>query len=125
MKYAISTKDAPSPQGPWSQGTSAARYIFISAQLPLDPSSDEIIDGSIEDKMLKSLTNCEEILKEIHMSRYDIAKLTVFVDNIDYQTEINSALSKFFHSPYPALSLVEVRRLPYDSPLSCECIACR
>lgn len=123
MKEIIKTKNAPQAIGPYNQGIITSELIFISGQIPFDINGI-LVSEDIKKQTLQCLTNIENILKEINLSKNNIIKTTIFLKDMDDFIKINEEYSIFFEgSIYPARSTVEVSRLPKDVKIEIEAIA--
>ena len=92
----VSTKKAPAAIGPYSQGISANGFVFVSGQLPINPSTGTIAEGSIKDRTIQSMMNIGEILKEAGSGLDKVVKTTIFVTNLELFGEVNEAYGTFF-----------------------------
>ena len=110
----ISTNKAPSAIGAYSQGIRAGNFIFISGQIPLDPSTMEIVSDDFTRQVEQVLVNLKAVANEASCSLDDIVKITVYLKNLEDFQSVNTAMSKMFTEPYPARATVEVSRLPKD-----------
>ena len=110
----ISTNKAPSAIGAYSQGIRAGNFIFISGQIPLDPSTMEIVSDDFTRQVDQVLINLKAVANEANCSLDDIVKITVYLKNLEDFQSVNTAMSKMFTEPYPARAAVEVSRLPKD-----------
>ena len=110
----ISTNKAPSASGAFSQGIRAGNFIFISGQIPLDPSTMEIVSDDFTRQVDQVLINLKAVANEASCSLDDIVKITVYLKNLEDFQSVNTAMSKMFTEPYPARAAVEVSRLPKD-----------
>ena len=110
----ISTNKAPSAIGAYSQGIRAGNFIFISGQIPLDPSTMEIVSDDFTRQVDQVLINLKAVANEASCSLDDIVKITVYLTNLEDFQSVNTAMSKMFTEPYPARAAVEVSRLPKD-----------
>ena len=110
----ISTNKAPSAIGAYSQGIRAGNFIFISGQIPLDPSTMEIVSDDFTRQVEQVIVNLKAIANEASCSLDDIVKITVYLKNLEDFQSVNTAMSKMFTEPYPARAAVEVSRLPKD-----------
>ena len=78
----------------------------------------------IRDQARETLKNIEAILNSVDIGKDSIAKLTVFVKNLDDFQSVNKAFENFFNGiDYPARSTVEVSELPMGALIEIECIA--
>jgi 2-iminobutanoate/2-iminopropanoate deaminase len=112
-------------EGPFSQGASAARFVFVSGQLPLDPATGELVEGGIGAQCEQAIRNCEAVLADVNLTLEDVAKVTIFTTNMAYLQEINAAYEQHFARPYPARTCVCVAGLTCGAQLEIECIAVR
>ena len=110
----ISTNKAPSAIGAYSQGIRAGNFIFISGQIPLDPSTMEIVSDDFTRQVDQVLINLKAVANEASCSLDDIVKITVYLKNLEDFQSVNTEMSKMFTEPYPARAAVEVSRLPKD-----------
>ena len=92
MKKIISTDNAPSAIGTYSQAILANDFLFISGQIPLDPKKMELVEG-IDNQIRMVFKNIKEILKEANMSYSNIIKLTILLDNLENFEKVNEILN--------------------------------
>ena len=124
MKQAISTVQAPSAIGPYSQAIRSGNLLFVSGQIPIDPSTGTLItDTTIQAQTRRVLQNLVAIVEAAGGSAQSIVKTTVFLRNMGDFAEMNSAYSGFFSSAPPARSTVEASKLPKDAAVEIDCIA--
>ena len=119
----VSTKKAPAAIGPYSQGISANGVVFVSGQLPINPSTGTIAEGSIKDRTIQSMMNIGEILKEAGSGLDKVVKTTIFVTNLELFGEVNEAYGTFFGGNAPARACVQVAALPKGADIEIEAIA--
>ena len=121
-KQAIRSEKAPVAIGPYSQAVKTDGLIFVSGQLPIDPSNGTMPEGiTAQTKM--SLTNIREILKAADIQMSNVLKVTVFLNDMNDFVDMNAVYETFFEEPYPARAAVEVARLPKDALVEIEAIA--
>ena len=124
MKKIITTDKAPAAIGPYSQAVSAAGFLYISGQLPIDAASGRIVDGGAAEQTRKSLENMSAILTEAGCSFDDLVKTTVYLSNIEDFAAMNEVYAEFFtEGNYPARAAFEVARLPKDALVEIEAVA--
>jgi len=122
-KKIISTKNAPKAIGPYSQAINVQGGItFTSGQIPLVPSTGELISENFEDQAIQTLENIKGILVERNKSLDDIIKLTVYIVDLSNFECLNKIFEAFFANKYPTRSVIEVSRLPKDSKIEIEAI---
>lgn len=123
-KTVISTPLAPSAIGPYSQGIRSGSFLFVSGQIPIDPSTQKLIDDkSIGGQTRRVLENLKAIVSAAGASMESIVKTTVFLKDMNDFAEMNSVYAEFFSSNPPARATVEVSRLPRDVSIEIDCIA--
>lgn len=122
MKEALSTANAPSAIGPYSQAIVAGNTVYVSGQIPVDPATGLIPEG-IEAQTAQALKNVTAILAENGMTLDNVVKTTVFLADLNDFVPMNGVYSQFFTQPYPARSAVQVAKLPKGAPIEIECIA--
>lgn len=123
MKREIRTDKAPKAIGPYSQAIEANGFIFVSGQIPIDPTTGEIIKGSIEKQTEQVLKNIKAILEGAGSTMENIVKATVYLSNLKDYSKVNEIYGKYIPSPYPARAAFQVARLPKDVGIEIEVIA--
>jgi 2-iminobutanoate/2-iminopropanoate deaminase len=118
----ISTEKAPAAIGPYSQGVKADNIIFTSGQLPINPTTGELITD-ITEATRQSLENVKAILAEAGATLEDVVKVTIFIANMNDFGKVNEVYAEYFSNHKPARSCVEVARLPKDGVIEIEAIA--
>ncbi len=113
MKKIITTPNAPAPIGPYNQAVLSGNTLYISGQTPIDPSTDNLVSGSIEEETLQVMKNLEAILIAAGATFESVVKASIFVKDMHQFKAINSVYAQFF-SPEtaPARETIEVANLP-------------
>ena len=119
----ISTTNAPEAIGPYSQAIQVGNLVFTSGQIPIDPSTGNIVDGGIKSQTRQSLQNIKAILESVDIKMKSIVKTTVFLSDMNNFSEMNEVYSEFFTEPYPARSAVAVKTLPKGALVEIETVA--
>lgn len=119
----IHTDNAPKALGPYSQAIEAGGMVFASGQVPIDPATDQFVEGGIKEQTRQSLTNARNILREAGTDLTHVVKTTVFLSDMDNFAAMNEVYAEFFQQPYPARSAVAVKTLPKGALVEIECIA--
>src|SRR5215510_3007047 len=123
-KDVISTTQAPSAIGPYSQAIRSGNLLFVSGQIPIDPSTGTVIDDeSIQSQTRRVLQNLIAIVESAGGSAQNIVKTTVFLRDMSDFVEMNAVYSTFFTASPPARATVEAARLPRDVSVEIDCIA--
>ena len=122
MKKIISTDNAPSAIGTYSQAVLINDFLYVSGQIALDPKKMQIVEG-IDNQIKMVFENIKKILSEADMDFSDVIKLTILLDNLDNFEKVNEIMSELFEKPYPARAAFEVSKLPKNSSIEIEAIA--
>ena len=121
-RTSISTNNAPAAIGPYSQAVSANGTLYISGQLPIDPSTGNMLEGNIGDKTDQILKNASAIATAAGTSLASVVKTTIFLTDLGDFKEVNEAYAKHFTDAPPARSTVQVAALPLGSKIEIEFI---
>ncbi|MDJ0621715.1 MAG: Rid family detoxifying hydrolase [Desulfocapsaceae bacterium] len=123
MKKSIQTDLAPAAIGPYSQGIIDGKLLFISGQLPLDPLSGKLIDGSMGELTRQAMNNILAVCAEAGAKPSQIVKTTIFLTDLAKFGEVNEAYAEFFkETTPPARSTIGVAALPLNSPIEVEAV---
>lgn len=122
MANVISTDKAPAAIGPYSQAIEVNGMIYTSGMIPIDPSTGELVTGSVEAQAEQAISNLEALLAASGSSIEKAVKTVVFISNMDDFGKINEVYAKHFKEPYPARSCVQVARLPKDVAIEIEAV---
>ena len=123
MANVISTDKAPAAIGPYSQAIEVNGMIYTSGMIPIDPSTGELVTGSVEAQAEQAISNLEALLAASGSSIEKAVKTVVFISNMDDFGKIDEVYAKHFKEPYPARSCVQVARLPKDVAIEIEAVA--
>jgi len=123
LKKAIHSSKAPAPIGPYSPAVAIGNQLYISGQIPIEPSSGRLISESIELSTLQVMKNIEDLLHAAGYSFEDVVKCTVFLRDFNNFQGMNNIYGSFFVATPPARETVEVSRLPMDAMIEISCIA--
>lgn len=125
MKQVIHTDSAPAAIGPYSQAIQIGDLLFVSGQVPIDPSTGAIVEGDIKAQAQQSLNNLKAILNAAGTNMGAVVKTTVFLADMNDFAAMNEVYGQFFTTDCPARAAVEVARLPKDALVEIECVACK
>ena len=119
-KKIISTAAAPAAIGPYSQAVQVGSFVFCSGQIPLDPTTMEIVNGGIEAQAVRVLDNMRAIAEAAGAQLQDAVKLTIFLTDLADFGIVNETMKRYFDAPYPARSTVQVSALPKGANIEIE-----
>jgi 2-iminobutanoate/2-iminopropanoate deaminase len=123
MRQAVSTSSAPQAIGPYSQAVRAGNLLFVSGQIPLDPATGTMVEGSIGDQTHRIFQNLGEILKAAGTSFDSVVRTTVYLADMADFAAMNEVYGTYFSTPAPARSTVQAARLPKDARVEIDLIA--
>ena len=119
----ISTPEAPAAIGPYSQGIQAAGLVFVSGQIPVDPSTGAVNTGDIAAQTEQVLDNVAAVLRAAGCSLDAVVKTTVYLTDLADFAAMNAVYARYFPGRAPARATVQVVRLPRDVRVEIEAIA--
>lgn len=122
-KQVISTENAPSTVGAYSQGIIANGFVFTAGQIPLIPETKAMIEGGIKEQAKQALENLKGVLEAGGSSLENVVKVTVFLANLDHFADMNAVYSTFFPENPPARSAFQVAKLPLGALIEIEAVA--
>lgn len=121
-KQIISTDRAPKAIGTYSQGVRVGNLVFISGQIPLDPTTMEMVSGDMEAHIRRVFDNLQAVAQAAGVGLADTAKLTVFLTDLAHFPLVNQVMADYFQPPYPARAAVGVAALPRGAQVEMDAI---
>jgi len=118
----INTDSAPSAIGTYSQGIRTDQLIYTSGQIPLDPVSGNLITDNFKAEVRQALSNLDAVLIAGGSSLQSAIKLTVFLTDLIYFSEVNEVFQEYFNEDPPARSAVQVSALPMGARIEIEAV---
>lgn len=122
-KRIINTDKAPAPIGPYNQAIICNNMIFISGQIALNASTNELISGDIAAETHQVMRNLQEILAEAGINFNHVLKTTIFLKDMALFAKVNEVYGSYFSAGYPARETVAVKGLPKDVNVEISMIA--
>ena len=119
----IQTDQAPAAIGPYSQGITAAPFLFVSGQLGIQPETGELVSSDFKVQAKQALENLLQILLAAGYNLNQIVAVDVFVTDLNNFANFNDIYAEYFSEHRPARAVVEVSRLPKDACIEIKCIA--
>ena len=122
MKTEISTTNAPGAVGPYSQAIKNGDTLYVSGQLPINPETGKMCEGSIQDCARQALQNLQAVVEAAGATMDQVVKTTVFMADLADFADANGVYAEFFSTPYPSRSAFEVAKLPLNGRIEIEAI---
>ena len=118
----ISTEAAPGAIGPYSQAIAVDNLVFLSGQIPLEPTTMTLVEGGIKEQTIQVFENLSAVARASGGSLANIVKLTIYLTDLGHFPVVNEIMASYFSEPYPARATVEVSALPRNAVVEVEAI---
>jgi 2-iminobutanoate/2-iminopropanoate deaminase len=119
----VATDRGPKAIGPYSQAIRANGFVFLSGQIPLDPITQQVVEGDAGVQTERVLENLKAVVEAAGSSIQRVVKTTVFLADMNDFAAMNEVYSRYFVTHRPARSTVEVARLPKNVRVEIDLIA--
>jgi 2-iminobutanoate/2-iminopropanoate deaminase len=123
MKEPITTVDAPGAIGPYSQAVRAGGLVFVSGQIPLEPASGQVVGGDVSAQTERVMKSLGAVLAAAGLGFDDVVRTTIYLVDLGHFATVNEIYGRFFRTPYPARSTVQVSALPRGVGIEIDAIA--
>ncbi|WP_415885131.1 RidA family protein [Neptuniibacter sp. QD37_6] len=121
-KSIISTVNAPSAIGTYSQAVRVGNTVYMSGQIPLIPAMMEMVTESFEAQAEQVFKNLQAVAEAAGGSLSDVVKVTILLSDMSYFAMVNEVMARYFSEPYPARAAFAVKQLPKDADIEVEAI---
>lgn len=118
----IQTENAPAAIGPYSQAIKTKGLVFLSGQIPLDPTSMMVVEGGIEQQAHQVFKNLTAVANASGSSINNAIKLTIYLTDLENFSIVNKVMEEYFSSPYPARATIQVSALPKNVNIEIDAI---
>ena len=122
-KKIISTKNAPTPIGPYSQAVLLGNILYTSGQIAMNPKTGELNIKNINEETHQVMKNLKSVLHAVEMTFDNVIKTSIFISDMNNFNEINEVYGEYFSSNFPARETVEVSCLPKNVNIEISMIA--
>jgi 2-iminobutanoate/2-iminopropanoate deaminase len=122
-KQIVSTPSAPAAIGPYSQAVKANGLVFASGQIPLDPTTGQMIEGDIQAQTRRVMENLRAVLAAAGASFDRVVRSTIYLVDLGDFAKVNEVYGSYFPSEPPARATVQVAALPRGSRVEIDVIA--
>jgi len=112
MKTIIHTDQAPQAIGTYSQAVKIRSTVYLSGQIPLDPTTMELVEGDIATQIRRVFDNLTAVARAAGGNLADMAKLNIFLTDLGNFAIVNQIMAEYFAEPYPARAAIGVAALP-------------
>lgn len=118
----IQTERAPQAIGTYSQAVRCGNTVYLSGQIPLLPDTMELLEGDMQAQIRQVFDNLSAVAEAAGGSLADVAKLNVFLPDLDHFAIVNEVMAEYFTPPYPARAAVGVAALPRGSQVEMDAV---
>ena len=123
MKQVIISNNVPAPYGPYSQAIVAGGFVFVAGQIPIDPSTGELVSGGIKAQTRQVMEYIGAILTEAGINFDNIVKASLFLTDMQDFAQVNEVYGTYFTGKFPARETVQVAALPRNVNVEISVIA--
>ena len=122
QRTAIQTSHAPAAIGTYSQAIRHNNTVYISGQIPLNPTSGELVSDSIDAQITQVFENLHMVAQAAGSDLGKALKVTIFLTDLSHFAKVNEVMAQYFSAPYPARAAVEVAGLPKGAQVEADAI---
>lgn len=120
----VRTQAAPAPVGPYSQGIVHGGLLFVSGQIPLDPTSGRLVEGGLDAQAERVFANLRAVLEAGGSSLDDVLRVGIYLTDLSHFPRVNELYAELFtRDPRPARTTLGVAALPFGALLEMDAIA--
>src|ERR1700736_2667129 len=123
MRKTVSTEQAPKAIGPYSQAVIHDGVAYLSGQIPLDPGTNQLVEGDIAAQTERVLENLKALLEACGASLESVLKTTVYLKDMNDFQKMNDVYGRYFTRDAPARVTIAAARLPRDVSIEMDAIA--
>lgn len=109
---AIHTDKAPAAIGPYSQAVIAGGMLYASGQIPLDPTTGEVVGADMAAQTKQALENMKSVVEAAGSTMSNVVKVTIYITDMKQFAVVNEVYGTYFSAPFPARACVQVSELP-------------
>ncbi|RMA82067.1 RidA family protein [Umboniibacter marinipuniceus] len=119
----VSTENAPAAIGTYSQAVKVGNTVYLSGQIPLNPTTMEMVDDSFEAETHQVFKNLSAVMEAAGGSINHIVKLNIFLTDLSHFATVNEIMAQYFEQPYPARAAIGVAQLPKGARIEADGVA--
>lgn len=121
-REAVTALGAPEAAGPYSHAVRAGGLLFCSGQVPLDPATGSLVEGSPGEQARRCLENLETVCAAAGASLADAVRCAIYMTDLGGFAEVNAAYGSFFGADPPARTTIGVAALPLGAHVEIDAI---
>ncbi|MFT6269473.1 MAG: reactive intermediate/imine deaminase [Alphaproteobacteria bacterium] len=121
-KSVIQTSKAPAAIGTYSQAVKAGNTVYLSGQIPLVPSTMEMVSEDFEAQAVQVFENMKAVVTAAGGTTSHLVKVNIFLTDLGQFAKVNEVMARYFDEPYPARAAVQVSALPKGSQIEIDAV---
>jgi reactive intermediate/imine deaminase len=118
----INTDQAPAAIGVYSQAVKVGNTVYLSGQIPLDPTTMQFVEGGMEAQIRRVFDNLAAVARASGGTLADTVKLNVFLIDLGHFGLLNQIMAEYFKEPYPARAAMGVAALPRGAQVEMDAV---
>lgn len=118
----VTAPDAPKPAGPYSHAVRSGGVLYCSGQVPIDPGTGRLVEGSIGDQARQCLENLKTVCEAAGAQLSDAVRMSIYVTDISTFAQVNEAYGSYFETDPPARTTIGVAALPGGAQIEMDAI---
>lgn len=111
-RQVIASAQAPAAIGPYSQAVRSGNLVFLSGQIPLDPSTGQLVEADIGSEARRVFDNLKAVCAAAGGSLDQVVRVGIYLTDLGDFGAVNAVMAEYFTAPYPARSTIQVSGLP-------------
>ena len=124
QRLAFHSDKAPKAIGPYSQAVRMGQGpIFLSGQIPLDPATQQLVEGDITAQTERVMQNLQNVLAGAGCGFEHVVRCGIFLTDLNDFAKVNEVYGRYFLENPPARSTVQVAALPKGAKVEIDAIA--
>jgi 2-iminobutanoate/2-iminopropanoate deaminase len=121
-REAVHASDAPQAAGPYSHAVKSGGMLYCSGQVPIDPATGKLVEGSIGDHTRRCMENLKAVAAAAGADLSDAVRMGVYVTDVSVFAEVNEAYGAYFPSDPPARTTIGVAALPLGAQVEVDAV---
>ena len=118
----ITAAGAPEAAGPYSHAVVSGGFVFCSGQVPLDPATGSLVEGTIGEQTARCLENLTAVCAAAGARLEDAVRVGIYVTDMGTFADVNAAYATFFPADPPARSTIAVVALPLGAQVEIDAV---
>lgn len=118
----LSAPGAPAAAGPYSHAVRTGSLLFCSGQTPLDPETNQLVQGAPADQARRCLDNLAVVAEAAGARLADAVRMTIYLTDMSAFGEVNEAYAAYFPEAPPARTTIGVRELPLGADVEMDAV---